>query len=241
MKNLFLILILSLIQFTAQSQTFISGGNSLKKELPTYLFDPLTYQDLNDSIVSGYGFVNPIDSKSLVYINELPTDTIVVGWKDFKVKSAKVYKSKLKELIKNVLALDTPMDSLKRQKLLTKTRTIDDTLQVFFLRKMKGGIANGLRELKYENSEIRLFKFVPTTYAITPKLVLFQSTELSTYDSNTYFLNYNNQKAFKRSVKRSFKKCSKIIEKAESGMYYPDTSKNLKQFGEDFKTLCEKF
>lgn len=235
--KLYFVLIVLFIPISVYSQfSVITRG--LKKEQPSTAFNPLKYKSLDDKEISGYGFVNPVDFKSIVFIKEKPIDTVVKNWEDIKVKSAIIYRDSFKQFVNKILDLGMELDSAQKQRLRTKTTTLDDTLNVFYLRKMKGAVAHGLRQLIYKNDEIRMFKFLPSNYFTIPKLVLFQTTELPVYESDTYFLNYNNQKAFKRSVKKGFKKCPKLIENAEKGKYYPDSKAIIREFAEDYKNLC---
>lgn len=231
-------LVLLFIPFAVFSQiTFASG---LDRKQPSTAFHPLKYISLEDKEISGYGFVNPIDYKTIVFINEKPKDSIVKNWKSIKVKSATVYRENFKDFVDTMLDLGVELDSLEQQKIRSKTNSLSDTLKVFFLRKMKGAVANGLRQFIYENDEIRLFRFVPSLAFMPPPLVLFQTTELPVYESETYFISYLSHKAFRRSVRKSLKKCPKMIENAMKGQYFPETKEALIEFAEDYKNLCSE-
>lgn len=237
--HFYFVCILLFIPISVFSQGFITS-RSLDKELPSHLFYPLKYIDLDNIEVSGYGFVNPIDAKTLVFVNEKPADSIVSNWKKIKVKSATIYRDQLKEFVNKLSDVGLELNQAQKERFEKKISKSDDTLKVFFVRKINGAISNGLRKRIYENEQIRFFKFIPTPVFVIPDhLVLFQTTNLPVYESETYFLNYHNQKTFKRSMKRFFKKCPKIVENAEKGSYFPDSLKAFKQLANDYKLLCE--
>lgn len=229
-------IVLFLYPVTLFSQIGITSGLSRKQ--PSTAFYPLTYISLEDQEVSGYGFVNPVDYKTIVFISEKPTDSLVKDWKSIKVKSATVYRENFKDFVDQMEDLGLKLDSTDQKKIRSKTNSLSDTLQVYFLRKMKGAIAHGLRQFIYENEEIRLFRFVPSLSFMPPPVIMFQTTELPVYDSETYFISYLSHKAFKRSVKKSLKKCPKMIENAENGKYFPESKEGLLEFAEDYKTYC---
>ena len=231
-----IVLVLLFVPVTVFSQIGIARG--LKKKQPSSAFHPLKYISLEDQEITGYGFVNPADNQTLFFISEKPTDSIVKNWKSIKVKSASIYRDSFKEFVNRIADLGMELDSTQKERIRSKTTTLDDTLQVYFLRKMKGAVANGLRQFIYENDEIRLFRFVPSVEFMPPPLILFQTTQLPIYESETRFISYLSPKAFKRSVKKSLKNCPKIIEKAQNGSYYPETKDALMEFAEDYKKLC---
>ncbi|SHH52425.1 hypothetical protein [Winogradskyella jejuensis] len=235
---LFITLILLSYTNKLHAQFYITS-RSLKKEQPRIAFDSLTYTSVNNETVSGFGFVNPIDAKSIVFVKEKPNESLVKGWKDVKVKSATIYTSKLKDLSFRMLDLDPNLDSIQKKRILTTNYAIDDTIQVFFLRNIKGAIANSLRTLYYENSKARIFKDISSNYYATSQIVYFQKTEKPVYESDTYFLNYNNHKAFKKSVKRFFKTCPKIVENAQNGDYFPRSGKAFRKIADDYERYCE--
>ena len=234
--HLTILIILFLYPVTLFSQIGVARG--LNRKQPSTAFHPLTYISLEDQEVSGYGFVNPVDYKTIVFINEKPTDSIVKNWKSIKVKSATVYRENLKDFVDKLEDLGLKLDSTDQEKIRSKTNSLSDTLQVYFLRKMKGAIAHGLRQFIYENDEIRLFRFVPSLSFMPPPVIMFQTTELPVYDSETYFISYLSHKAFKRSVKKSLKKCPKMIENAEDGKYFPESKEGLLEFADDYKKYC---
>ncbi|WP_299116559.1 hypothetical protein [uncultured Winogradskyella sp.] len=237
--NLLLITLTLLFCTDKLHAQFYITSRSLKKEQPRIVFDSLTYTSLNNETVSGFGFVNPIDAKSIVFVKEKPEENVVKDWKDIKVKSATIYTSKLKELSYRMLDLDPNLDDIQKKRILSKNYTIDDTVNVFFLRNIKGAIANNLRTLYYENNKARIFKDISSNYYATSQIVYFQKQEKPVYESDTYFLNYNNHKAFKKSVKRFFKTCSRIVENAQNGDYFPRSGKAFRKIADDYESYCE--
>ena len=236
--RLYVALLVLFFPLSVFSQFYITG-NGLKKKQPKTAFQPLKYTGLDGNEVSGYGFVNPVDFKTLVFIKDKPKDSIVKDWKEIKVKSATIYRDTFKALTNKLLDLGLELNAEQKQRLLDKTTTLDDTLEVFFVRKVKGAVAHGMRQLIYKTDDLRFFKFLPTPLFTSPELVLVQTTDLPVYESDTYILGYRNEKIFLRTIKKNFKTCPKLIANAEKGNYFPESLEALSKLAEDYKNLCD--
>ena len=217
------------------------GNRFLNKAQSSASFVPLRYQTLNDSIGTGYGFPNPADNQTIVFSQNKPEGEKTKEWKELKVKYVEIYDDKPQGKILKTLLLKYAKDSANTKRVKTLDALANDTLRIYSLRKMKGAVANGLNELLYKNSEARLFgSIIWKGYYVPHQLVFFQTTELEVYDSEANFLNYNNQKAFKRSAKRVFKECPQILEKINKGAYFPRSRSNLKKLADDYELACPK-
>ena len=237
MNKAFSVLIISLCWIGNLNAQF--GYRVLKKEQSSESFVKLKFQTLNDSIGTGYGFPNPTGYSSIVFSKNRPTGDKTKDWTELKVKYVEFYNDKPSIKLLKKLRSKSKNDSLKLTHNIDKKPTEVDTMKIYKLRQMRSGVANGLNTLIYKNNQVRLFgAIVWEGYYVPHQLVFFQTTEQSFYDSKTYYLNYNNHKAFKRSAKRLFKKCPEILEKANNGDYFPRSSFNLKKLADDYKTLC---
>lgn len=215
------------------------GYRILKKEQSSASFVPLKFQTLKDSIGTGYGFPNPTNSSSIVMSTTKPIGEKTEDWTELDVKYVEFYNDKPSNKLLKKLMHKSDTDSIKLKETLEAKTTEIDTIKIHKLRKMRGGVANGLNELIYENGQARLFGAIQwENYYVPHQLVFFQTKKQSIYDSATYYLNYNNHKAFKRSVQRLFKQCPEMVEKAKAGEYFPRSSSNLKKLADDYEQLC---
>lgn len=216
------------------------GYRVLKKEQSSSSFVKLKYKTFKDSIGTGYGYPNPTNTKSIVFSKTKPEGEKTKDWSELDVKYVEFYNRKsISNLLKRLISSKAIIDSFQsKTKANIKAEKID-TLRVYYLKNMRGGVANGLNSLIYQNKEVRLFSsIIWNNYYIPHNLVFFQTSELPVLESKTYFLNYNNHKAFKRSVKRLFKKCSILVENANEGEYFPRTKTNLRKIADDYEKLC---
>ncbi|MDO1499700.1 hypothetical protein Q2T40_06090 [Winogradskyella maritima] len=215
------------------------GSRVLYKEQSSESFVPLKYITLKDSIGHGYGFPNPTGYKSIVFSESKPTEPKTKDWSVLQVKYVELYEEKSSNDLINLVFSKSQRDSIKANNERAKASFKIDTVKIFHLRKMRGGVADGLNTLLYKNDKARLFgSVVWDNYYAPHQLVFFQTTELPVYDSPTYFLNYNSHKAFKRAAKRVFKKCPKILSNIDNGDYFPKHKSNLKKFADDYALLC---
>lgn len=100
----------------------------LKKEQPIDQFYPLTIVTSSDSIINGYGKINPVSFKDLIYVKNLPKTEFVTNWIVIKnIKEAVIIKN----------------DKIKLFPLSVKTGGIAQGL---------------LNQLIYEDNSIRLFE-----------------------------------------------------------------------------------
>ncbi|WP_431157834.1 hypothetical protein [Winogradskyella poriferorum] len=207
------------------------GARVLKDEQPRESFVKLVYHSMNDSIVSGYGFPNPTSIKYIVFSKEQPKEEITKNWENIKVKYAEFYYNKLAMQTKSVYKI----------KYSEEKSFLRDTLRVYYLKGKGGGSANGLEALSYENECVRFFEPIRWEgFNVYAKPVYVQTKELEPMNSKTHFLNYNNSSAFKRSSKRVFKGCKKLLQNINEGSYFPKSRNNLKQLADDYETLCLK-
>lgn len=234
-SSLVLLLICCFFQANAQF-----GTRVLNKKQSSRSFVPLKYKTLKDSVGYGYGFPNPTSNNSIVFSQNKPNGEATKEWSVLKVKYVEFYKEKSSNALLNLLLTKTEKDSLKKKDKLPKENFKIDTVKIYQLRQMRAGVANGLNTFIYKNDKVRLFgPIVWENYYVPHQLIFFQTTESSIYDSPTYYLNYNNHKAFKRAAKRVFKKCPKILDNINNGYYFPKHKGNLKKFADDYATLCD--
>lgn len=207
------------------------GSRVLNDEQSRESFVKLIYHSMNDSVVSGYGFPDATSIKHIVFSKERPTEEKTKDWGTIKVKYAEFYYNKL--------AMQTR--TVYKVKYSEKKSFLTDTLRVYYLRGKGSGIANGLEALSYENDNVRLYEPIQWEgFNVYAKLVYMQTKDDDPLNSETYFLNYNNHKAFKRSGKRVFKDCPKLVQNIKEGVYFPKSRKNLKQLADDYESLCLK-
>ncbi|NNK28898.1 MAG: hypothetical protein HKP06_11745 [Flavobacteriaceae bacterium] len=236
MNKLYVVLFLSF--FTIGNLNAQFGYSVLNKEQSSEAFIPLKFHTVNDSTGTGYGFPNPTDLKSIVISKEKPTGENIKDWTVLKVKYAEFYNERLLNKLQKILEKRNISDSLKSDAYLKSKLPLVDTLKIHYLRKMKGNLGNGLKLLVYENSQVRLFQGIPSNHYVTPKLIFFQTKEYPAYDSDTYFLNYHNHKAFKRSAKRVFKECPELLGRIQKGDYFSNDSNTQKLLADDYKSTC---
>jgi hypothetical protein len=237
MNKIYIVILISFCWIGNLNAQF--GYRVLNKEQSSDSFVQLKFQTLNDSIGTGYGFPNPTNNNSIVLSKDKPKGEKTKDWSELDVKYVEIYKDKSLSKLLKLLLTKNEIDSLKTKSNIDKKSTVIDTIKIYHLRKMRGGVANGLNSMIYENKKVRLFgAIVWENYYVPHQLVFFQTTELSVYESDTYYLNYNNHKAFKRSAKRLFKKCPQMIERANKGEYFPRNKKNLKKIADDYESLC---
>ena len=98
---------------TLFSQIGVTSG--LTRKQPSTAFHPLTYISLEDQEVSGCGFVNPVDYKTIVFISEKPTDSLVKDRKSIKVKSATVYRENFEDFVDKMEDLGLKLDSTDKK------------------------------------------------------------------------------------------------------------------------------
>lgn len=206
------------------------GRRELKKDLSREYFVKLIYHSMNDSVVAGYGFPDPTSSKHIVFTKERPTEETTRDWKQVKVKYAELYYNKLIMLTRGVT---------HNVKYSTDKTFLKDTLRVYFLKNKGGGVANGLQALRYENDNVRLFEDILWEgYYPQSELIYIQSKASDPLNSDISLLNYNSHKGFKRSAKRAFKGCPKLLEKINEGAYFPKYGKHLRNLADDYESLC---
>ena len=236
MNKIYILLFLSFYSFGNLYAQF--GYRVLNKEQPSEAFIPLKFLTINDSTGTGYGFPNMTDLKSIVFSNEKPNGEKTKNWQVLKIKYAEIYNESLLNKLQKILTERKVNDTLKSRDYLTKKLHLVDTLKIYYLRNMKGNIARGLNSLVYENDNARLFGAIKVENFYSHKLIFFQTKELYAYDSDTYFLNYNSPKAFKRSAKRVFKACPELLGRIEKGDYFSDDIETLKHLADDYESKC---
>ncbi|WP_028376572.1 hypothetical protein [Leeuwenhoekiella sp. MAR_2009_132] len=214
---------------------------NLYKEQAAASFVPLKYTDADGVIVTGYGFPDPTADNSIVFSEHKPEGK-TKNWKSVKVRYVELYRKKnLIDALREVMGkryVDSLVPKEKQEKAAASTEI--DTIRLYFLRKMKGGIGNGLNELVYDYGNIRVFRAVNWQgYYMPHNLIFIQTGDASVYDSDTYFLNYNNEKAFKRSAERIFRECPELLEQVETGNYYSKLPQNYKKLAQDYLELCK--
>ncbi|GMN08984.1 hypothetical protein MTsPCn9_05600 [Croceitalea sp. MTPC9] len=237
MNKVFLIFLISFYFLGNLNAQF--GYRSLKKEQSSASFVPVKFKTLNDSVLNGYGYLNSVALQSIVFSKEKPTGKKTKDWKVLKVKNVELYRKVPVNEIQRILTQIDLFDSITAKKIHSRGEFQVDTLRAYYLRNMKGNVGKGFNELVYENNSVRLFEAIETPNFVKHELVFFQTKELPPYDSDTYFLNYHNQKAFLRSAKRVFKECPKILEKINRGAYFPKNLKKLKQLAYDYEVFCK--
>ena len=220
-------LILSCVMIGSVQAQF--GRRELKKDLSRDSFVKLVYQDMNDSVVSGYGFPDPTSYKHIVFTKERPKEATTREWEEIEVKYVELYYNKLAMLTRDVYNVEYSTDK----------KYLTDTLRIYHLRKKGATMANGFEALSYENDHVRVFEDVDWEgYYVPSKIVFIQTREEHPYDSKTNFLNYNNHSAFKRSARRVFKDCPEFLRNIEEGAYFPKSAKHLKKLADDYESLC---
>ncbi|PHQ27899.1 hypothetical protein [Leeuwenhoekiella nanhaiensis] len=202
---------------------------------------PLKYIDADGNSIEGYGFPNPTAADAIVFTATKPEGT-TKDWKSVKVRYVELYKKdNLIDALKEVMGkryVDSLVPKEKQEKAAASAEI--DTVKLYYLRKMKGAVGNGLNELVYDYGDIRVFRALNWKgYYAIHDLIFIQTGDASVYDSDTYFLNYNNEKAFKRSAERIFSDCPKLLEQIEAGNYYPKLPQHYKKLAKDYLELCK--
>lgn len=228
MKTIYILVFYFLLVCSVNAQF---GRRELRKDQLRESFVKLKYQDMNDSIVTGFGFPDPTSNISIVFSKERPTEEKTRDWKTVKVKYVELYYNKFAMM---------DIGRMMKVKYTTDPKFLTDTLRAFNLKNVKNfGVAGGLYALRYENESVRLFEsIVWEGYYVPANLILLQTKESDPYTSTTEMLNYNNHKAFKRSAKRVFSDCTELITKINEGDYFPRQEAMLKKMADDFQSSC---
>lgn len=200
-------------------------------------FKPLKYRTSNDSTGTGFGFVNPVDYSSIVFLKEKPVDETTKDWTVEKFRYVEIYDknriTKLKELLEKIKMPDSTR--LNEQK--DKQNTVLDTFKIFVIKKNPNIVLknNMMYELMYENEDARLFKAVdPNLY----HLYYIQSKKDNIYEGVIYSISVHEQKPFKRTAGRNLSHCPKIVKKIEDGNYFPFRGDEITRFLDDYGEFC---
>ena len=225
-KTVIAFIFTSLTIGTVQAQF---AQRTLNKDLSRKSFVKLVYHSMQDSVVPGYGFPDPTTYKKIIFSKERPEEETTRDWEQIEVKYVELYYNKMAMLTSDVYNVEYS----------TKKSFLTDTLRIYNIGGKGGGLPNGLAALSYENNTVRLFEDVFWEgYWAASNLVYFQTKELHPYNSKSPFLNYNNHNAFKRSAKRVFKDCAKLLQNIKEGAYFPKSKKNLKKLADDYELMC---
>lgn len=226
MKKTVFLTVLNLVMAWSVQAQFLQRG--LNKDLPSDAFVKMMYLTDNDSIVTGFGFPDPVVKNRIVYAKQQPEGEITQDWKSLRVKYAEFYYNEMVMLTRDLVEVEYSTDA----------EFLSDTLRVYPLR-IKGAVANGLKKIGYENEAIQMFEdFYWDDHFFPSQLVYVRTQEEAATDASTFALNYNNERAFKRSAKRFFKACDEVVQKIEAGAYFPKSKKNIKALADDYAAWC---
>lgn len=227
---------LVLLFFTAFSHAQL-GYRVLSDKQNSENFKPLMYRTSNDSVGTGFGFVNPVDYSSIVFLKEKPVEETTKDWTIEKFRYVEIYDKNAITKLKELLEKTKIMDSTRLNEQKDKQITVLDTFKIYMIKKNPNIVLknNMMYELMYENEHSRLFK------AVAPNLnhlYYIQSKEDKIYEGVAYSLSVHEQKSFIRTAGKNLSHCPEIVKKIEDGNYFPFIGNEIKRFLDDYGALC---
>ena len=234
-KNNYRLLVTVLVlSMYAQAQI---GYRVLNVKQHTADFKPLKYTTFNDSIGTGFGFVNPVDYSSIVFLKEQPVEVETKEWTTKKVKSVEIYDKNSIAKLRELLETRKMIDSTRLNELTTKQTQVLDTFKIFTIKKNSNIVLknNMMYHLIYENEQARLFKPVDP---FLKHLYFIQTRDDNIYEGVIHSISVHEQKPFKRTAGKNLSHCPKIVKNIEDGHYFPFSGNEIKKFLDDYGALC---
>lgn len=238
MKKTYYLLIILFLLFNSYTHAQL-GYRVLSDKQNSENFKPLMYRTSNDSVGTGFGFVNPVDYSSIVFLKEKPVEGTTKDWTVVKkIRYVEIYDKNTITKLKELLERSKMLDSTRLNGQTDKQITILDTFKIFVIKKNPNIVLknNMMYELIYENEHSRLFKAVdPNLY----HLYYIKSKKDNIYEGVTYSITIHEQKPFIRTAGKNLSHCPKIVKKIEDGNYFPFKGDEIKRFLDDYGELCD--
>ena len=229
--------LLMILSFSIYTQAQI-GYRVLNVKQNSEDFKQLMYRTSNDSIGTGFGFVNPVDYSSIVFSKEKPVEGTTKDWTVVKkIRYVEIYDKNTITKLKELLEKRKMSDSTRVNEQTDKQITVLDTFKIFVIKKNPNIMLknNMMYHLVYENEHARLFKAVdPNLYHLS----YIQPKENNIYEVETYAITVHEQKPFIRTAGKNLSHCPKIVKKIEDGNYFPFRGDEIKRFLDDYGSLC---
>ncbi|QNM86404.1 hypothetical protein H9W90_04575 [Polaribacter pectinis] len=237
MKRFHYSFIMFFLLFNSYTQAQI-GYRVLNVKQNSKDFKPLMYRTSNDSIGTGFGFVNPVDYSSIVFLKEKPVEETTKDWTVEKFRYVEIYDKNTITKLKELLEKRKMLDSTRLYEQTDKLNKVLDTFKIFVIKKNPNILLknNMMYELIYENEQARLFR------AVNPflkHLYYIQSKKDNIYEGEIYSISVHEQKPFKRTAGRNLSHCPEIVKKIEDGNYFPFRGDEIKKFLDDYGILCD--
>lgn len=134
MKRTYYLLIILFLLFNSYTQAQI-GYRVLSVKQNSENFKPLMYSTPNDSLGTGFGFVNPVDYSSIVFLKEKPVEETTKNWTIEKFRYVEIYDKNTITKLKELLGKTKMLDSTRLNEQKDKQITVLDTFKIYMIKK----------------------------------------------------------------------------------------------------------